>query len=292
MSLWGQATKISPLPLPRSISQTRYDLYRHVGDTQFPIHPPRNTPSDLGALMNIVWPPFPACPIWPSPSDPSCNRWFPPFISDDTPRTELLASACFDLGRERGEQVEELEKRTVRAKRRRREGKRGGRGKGKKEDPGPTDVDSTTANGGAGPDSKLEKICSESLDWDPGEIALQLSPFRPLSPASHYRRLHYLWCARGTPKEILFLLTSPPQIFHLDLIPVLSPGDTIGPRDLSVTPLPHRQDHFGSRYVLRTLFVKNWIASYGLQASLSAAVLCLTPPQLIICFRHSECLPN
>lgn len=41
--------------------------------------------------------------------------------------------------------------------RRKREGKR-------RKDPGPTDVDSTTANGGAGPDSKLEKICSESLD--------------------------------------------------------------------------------------------------------------------------------
>jgi len=32
-------------------------------------------------------------------------------------------------------------------------------------------------------------------------------------------------------KRFLFLLTSPPQIFHLDLIPVLSLEDTIGSRD-------------------------------------------------------------
>ncbi|KAL0124655.1 hypothetical protein PUN28_006486 [Cardiocondyla obscurior] len=91
--------------------------------------------SHLGALMNIVW-----------------DRWFPPFISDDTPRTELLASACFDLG-------------GTRTKKWRRERKGGGRGKGKRrKDLGSTDVDSTMANGEAGPDSKLEKICSESLD--------------------------------------------------------------------------------------------------------------------------------
>lgn len=37
-------------------------------------------------------------PYLPSPLDPLYNRRFPPFISDDTPRTELLVSACFDLG--------------------------------------------------------------------------------------------------------------------------------------------------------------------------------------------------
>nr|XP_012219796.1 PREDICTED: uncharacterized protein LOC105670705 [Linepithema humile] len=95
-----------------------------------------------------------ACCPSPSP-DSLCNHWFPPFISDDTPQTGLLASACFDLG-ERGEQVEEIEKRTERVRKRRRQ-KSGGRGKGKKEDPGPTDGDSTAANGGVGPDSKLEK---------------------------------------------------------------------------------------------------------------------------------------
>lgn len=121
-----------PHSFPRSISQARYDLYRHAGDTQFSIHSPRNTPSDLGALMNIVWPPFLACPIWPSPPDPSCNRWFPPFISDDTPRTGLLASACFDLGgtrrtgRRNREEDGESEKATERERgRRKREGKEG-----------------------------------------------------------------------------------------------------------------------------------------------------------------------
>lgn len=131
MSLWGhQARRRSPLSLPRSISQARYDLCRRYLslDSSSEKYPQRPC---LGVLMNIVWPPFPACPIWPSTPDPSCNRWFPPFISDDTPRTGLLASACFDLGGERGEQVEEIEKRTVRVKKWRRERKGDGRGKGK-----------------------------------------------------------------------------------------------------------------------------------------------------------------
>lgn len=166
MSLRGQATEVPPSFSPRSISQARYDLYRHAGDTQFPIHPPEKYPQRpyLGALMNIVWPPFSGCPIWPFPPDPSCNRWFPPFISDDTPRTGLLVSACFDLGgtrrtgRRNREEDGESEKASEREKeRRKRDGKEG-------RIPAPTDVDSTAANGGAGPDSKLEKICSESLD--------------------------------------------------------------------------------------------------------------------------------
>lgn len=67
---------------------------------------------------------------------------------------------------------------------------------------------------------------------------------------------------RRAPLLPLFLLFFPlPQIFHLDLIPVLSLGDTIGPRDLSMGPDSiNRGDHFGSCYVLWVLFtmiVKN-----------------------------------
>lgn len=55
------------------------------------------------------------------------------------------------------------------------------------------------------------------------------------------------------PPLLLFPL---PQIFHLDLIPVLSLGDTIGPRDLSMGPdSTNRDDHFGSCYVLWVLFM-------------------------------------
>lgn len=92
-------------------------------------------------------------------------------------------------------------------------------------------------------------------------LSLFLSrPFTPPPPPTTTSPLLLLMMWR-TPKEILFLFSlSPflallfcplPQIFHLDLIPVLSLGDTIGPRDLSMGPrLSNRGDHFGSCYVL------------------------------------------
>jgi len=76
-------------------------------DSSFERYPQRPY---LGALINIAW------PLLALSSDAPCNCWFPPFISDDTPRTGLPASACFDLG-ERREQVEEIEKRIDRVKR-------------------------------------------------------------------------------------------------------------------------------------------------------------------------------
>lgn len=119
---------------PDRFHRQRYDLYWYAGDAQFSIHPLEKYPQRpyLGALMNIVWPPFLGCPIGPSPPDPFCNRWFPPFISDDTPRTGLLASACFDLGgtRRTGRRNREEDGESVK---RWRERNRGGRGKGKKE---------------------------------------------------------------------------------------------------------------------------------------------------------------
>lgn len=58
----------------------------------------------------------------------------------------------------------------------------------------------------------------------------------------------------------LSLFLSHNQIFHLDLILVLSLRDTIGPRDLPKFSTHQRSDHFGSCYVFSSLFttiVKN-----------------------------------
>jgi len=178
---------------------------------------------------------FPWVP-WPFPPDSFYNRWFPPFISDDTPRTRLLASACFDLrgtrrtGRRNREEDGESEKATERKKKRRkREGKEG-------RIPAPTDVDSSTTNGGVGPDSKLEKICSESSDWDPGEIVLQLPLHLPLSSPS-LLMMH----PRNAERDFISLDPSPADLsFRFNSRAFLW---TIEPRDLSIYQW---SDHFGS----------------------------------------------
>lgn len=75
------------------------------------------------------------------------------------------------------------------------------------------------------PDSKLEKICSEFLDWDPPEIALSLDPSThtlSLSSLSIYLflslfRAHLVLVARLTwnaDKRYLYPL-APPRIFDL-----------------------------------------------------------------------------
>lgn len=87
----------------------------------------------------------------------------PSSFSHDTPRTELPASARFDL-KERGEQVEETEKRMEKGWKGWRRKTDGQRRRFHEDQWDPE------------PDSKLEKICSEFLDWDPPEIALSLDP--------------------------------------------------------------------------------------------------------------------
>lgn len=110
-----------------------------------------------------------------------------------------------------------------------------------------------------------------------------------------------------------FPSTSPHrQIFHLDLIPVLSPGGITVARDSPWASLRRRSDRFGSCYAfcgLFTTFVKNCTAFRGYEEPLSfsfflphlsrsslslfvAAVSDLTPLQLITSFRHSKCPLN
>lgn len=87
------------------------------------------------------------------------------------------------------------------------------------------DGDTTTANGRAGSDAKLEKICFGVFRLRSGREIESYSLSPPFAPLP----LLLMTCLRRKSRK-RFYFSSPflPQIFHLDLIPVLSLGDTIG----------------------------------------------------------------
>lgn len=169
----------------------------------------------------------------------------PSSFSHDTPRTELPASARFDL-KERGEQVEETEKRMEKGWKGWRRKTDGQRRRFHEDQWDPE------------PDSKLEKICSEFLDWDPPEIALSLDPSThtpslslSLSLSAYFSLcFELIWSLsrglHGTPTRDTSTLWPHrgSSIFHLDLILVFHQRSIFGFRGNFRDPTRQRRNNF------------------------------------------------